>query len=437
MSKRVRVLAWFMVFAMLFTCACTVARVRKTDKRNEGGDHKPECEASVTYSTPPTLPDDTDYTDYTDLTAPTFPDTIYYPLEDIIEICKNCIGMHIEDAEAYLWLNLDYKAYGSWDTYDDSLPYEHGRTFSGIEPVIVIEGVTIKSISMWADDKNFVQDIEFNIREDDMTYSQEDYDKTASSEKYLPASGYAGILSPKLELIYGESVENDASWLEADPYGWESWDDGGFDVFLFWGENVSHIDGNNMLTFGIFVPGGGASSSDVTLPDGDYPDDFSEFAGDLVGAIGQSKDDVVKIIENDLGIELDDVEPDDDNGSGFLAYSYKISADKGSLGFTQLVITTDADTGKVLDISFYSTQDTTSEAEEDFQTCVDSLDKAFGKGNRSSDYPGSNYGVGGSNYIYETCKYRFKGNTILAITRTGYTDAPSDNSIWLECYNYN
>ena len=41
MSKRVRVLAWFMVFAMLFTCACTVARVRKTDKRNEGGDHKP------------------------------------------------------------------------------------------------------------------------------------------------------------------------------------------------------------------------------------------------------------------------------------------------------------------------------------------------------------------------------------------------------------
>ena len=114
-----------------------------------------------------------------------------------------------------------------------------------------------------------------------------------------------------------------------------------------------------------------------------------------------------------------------------------ISADKGSLGFTQLVITTDADTGKVLDISFYSTQDTTSEAEEDFQTCVDSLDKAFGKGNRSSDYPGSNYGVGGSNYIYETCKYRFKGNTILAITRTGYTDAPSDNSIWLECYNYN
>ena len=55
MSKRVKVLTWTLVFMMLFTCACTAARARKTGERNKGGVHKPEYATSETASTPPTI----------------------------------------------------------------------------------------------------------------------------------------------------------------------------------------------------------------------------------------------------------------------------------------------------------------------------------------------------------------------------------------------
>lgn len=341
MSKRVKVLTWTLVFMMLFTCACTAARARKTGERNKGGVHKPEYATSETASTPPTI-------NYSDLTTPTYSYKTF-PLEEIIELSKSGIGMNIEDATDHICSGLHLEQYTYNDEYDYALPYPLERQFNGFDEPVFIEGIAFERVTVWADTNNIVQDIEFDIKEHEPAYSPDEYLNTPVFETYLDAYNSNQLLDSKMQLLYGEpDGVYDTSWLYADKSGWCTWVDGSIEYFTFWGQNIANLDGNNSFTFGIHVIDGDSSGSNI------ISDTYEAFIFEMLDVMGLTDSEAEARIEAFFGAELEPSDITDDNSFNRTVITYKMPIFVEDVAFDGFLIHIDRDTKQVLYIRFFT-----------------------------------------------------------------------------------
>ena len=233
---------------------------------------------------------------------------------------------------------------------------DNARTVMIPETGYKIEGNELKCVYVWKDKaKGSLAKITFSARNLEYVPSTEAEAKIASDDMNYEAETAFTKVTSKLEAAFGgDYTTADTSALKASKSECRVWQHNGRDIAVTYAVDCYGITGNNEFKIDVYPTGGGGSSL--------APEDesFRQMLSKIESCLGQDKDTVKAVLEEQLGLELKDEHKDKE-----ICYYYYYSADFSIAGvpFNMIELHANIGDGKVFEVCFR--KDTSKRAEID------------------------------------------------------------------------
>ena len=300
-------------------------------------------------------------------------------------IANGFLGMSFDDAvESHKMIAF----------YEKSASFTTNRAHHTMIPDggFTIEGNMFKRVYFW-EDKGSINKITFASRYLEFVPSTETEAKIAADDmNYDAEKAYTDITS-KLEAAFGSDYKTvDTSDLKAAKSECRVWQHNDRDIVVTYGVDCFGITGNNEFKIDVYPTGGGGSS--LTPEDEAFRQLFSK----LESSMGQDKDTVKTLLEEQLGVELKD---ESKSNSICYTYYYKVDLTLEGVPFNMIEIHANIGNGKVYEI--YFRKDTSKSAdidgyEETFKTKLSSTFSDRFIPTNSRAYEGIICGIGKGTY---------------------------------------
>jgi len=240
--------------------------------------------------------------------------------------------------------------------YEKSASFTTNRAYHAMIPDdgFTIEGNMFKRVYFW-EDKGSINKITFASRNLEYIPSTETEAKIAAADMNYDAEKAYTDISSKLEAAFGIDYKTvDTSDLKASKSECRVWQHNDRDIVVTYGVDCFGITGNNEFKIDLYPTGGGGSSL--------APEDesFRQMLSKIESSLGQDKDTVKAVLEEQLGLELKDEHKDKAS-----CYYYYYSADFSIAGvpFNMIELHANIGDGKVFEVCFR--KDTSKRAEID------------------------------------------------------------------------
>ena len=271
---------------------------------------------------------------------------------------------------------------------------DHARTAMMPENGYKIEGNEFKRVYVWQDKaKGSLTKITFASRNLEFVPSTETEAKIGADDMNYDAETAFAKITSKLEAAFGSDYKTaDVSDLKASKSECRIWQHNGRDISVTYAVDCYAISGNNEFKIDVYPTGSGGS---VLAPEDEA---FRQMLSKIENSMGQDKDTVKALLEEQLGMELKN---ESKEKSICYTYYYEVDLTIEGVPFNMIEIHTNIGDGKVYEIYFRKDTSKRSEIDGYEETFKKKLSATFSDRfipTNSNAYKGVFCGIGRGTY---------------------------------------
>ena len=283
---------------------------------------------------------------------------------------------------------------GEFNDYSARFYGDHAHSVMLPENGYKIEGNDLKGVIIWQDkSKGSVTKITFAARKNEFVPSTESEAKIAAEDMNYDAETAFAKITSALASAFGDNYATaDTSDLKASKSECRVWQHNGRDIAVTYAVDCFGITGNNEFKVDVYPTGGGAS----TLAPEDEA--FRQMFCKIENSLGQDKDTVKTVLEEQLGVTLKNEYKDE---AICYYYYYEVDITIAGVPFNMIELEANIGDGKVYAVNFRKDTSKRADIDEYEKTIQTKLTTVFSDyliPTNSREYEGVFCGLTGGGY---------------------------------------